>query len=348
MSVLTGIAARVETLPLANISTINFHNQNSETKYYSHNPAIPAIDQISTTNKACVYMYEDKYSFKRILPSDSLIFDSHFESGNLYSAFRFNPAEVQAGTDQLRDIYELQMTTDVNTHKYCQWFYFRVSNTRPGRVLFRITNFMKPWSMYCKGMRPLIYANVADESTGDTFKCWSRTGGDITYTPNEHTKGTSESPPTYTLAFTHCFERTNDNVYFAFALPYTYTDVQQYLNGLSSDKRVARIVRRRRLCNTTAGNRCDLLTITADATTPEELQTRSGIVIMSRVHPGETNASWIMQGIIDFLVGNTTEAMQLRERYVFKIIPMLNPGKPLFPQYFVALMVCIRWSYQWK
>lgn len=32
-----------------------------------------------------------------------------------------------------------------------------------------------------------------------------------------------------------------------------------------------------------------------------------------------------MHGIIDFLTGSSVEAMQLRERYVFKIIPMLNP-----------------------
>jgi hypothetical protein len=31
----------------------------------------------------CVYNYEDKYRFSRILNSDSLVFDSHFESGNL-------------------------------------------------------------------------------------------------------------------------------------------------------------------------------------------------------------------------------------------------------------------------
>lgn len=31
----------------------------------------------------CVYNYEDKYRFSRILSADSLVFDSHFESGNL-------------------------------------------------------------------------------------------------------------------------------------------------------------------------------------------------------------------------------------------------------------------------
>jgi cytosolic carboxypeptidase protein 2/3 len=32
-----------------------------------------------------------------------------------------------------------------------------------------------------------------------------------------------------------------------------------------------------------------------------------------------------MKGIIDFLVGNSPEAFVLREKFVFKIVPMLNP-----------------------
>ncbi len=45
----------------------------------------------------------------------------------------------------------------------------------------------------------------------------------------------------------------------------------------------------------------------------------------ARVHPGETNSSWMMKGIIDFLLSNAPEAYVLREKFVFKIVPMLNP-----------------------
>jgi len=48
------------------------------------------------------------------------------------------------------------------------------------------------------------------------------------------------------------------------------------------------------------------------------------VVLSARVHPGETVASWMMKGLIDFLIGNTREAEYLREKYVFKIVPMLN------------------------
>ena len=47
--------------------------------------------------------------------------------------------------------------------------------------------------------------------------------------------------------------------------------------------------------------------------------------ISARVHPGESNGSWMMKGLIDFLVSNAPKAKLLREKFVFKIVPMLNP-----------------------
>jgi hypothetical protein len=54
---------------------------------------------------------------------------------------------------------------------------------------------------------------------------------------------------------------------------------------------------RTELCRTLAGNICDLLTITAPSESAEELNARVGVVLTARVHPGESNASWIMQGL---------------------------------------------------
>jgi murein tripeptide amidase MpaA len=57
----------------------------------------------------------------------------------------------------------------------------------------------------------------------------------------------------------------------------------------------------------------------------EDMKKRKGIVISSRVHPGETNSSYMMKGMIDYLIGPSLGARMLRDNFVFKIIPMLNP-----------------------
>lgn len=50
----------------------------------------------------------------------------------------------------------------------------------------------------------------------------------------------------------------------------------------------------------------------------------------SRVHPGETPASYVLNGILNFLTGKKDhgpcqQGKILMDEFVFKIIPMLNP-----------------------
>ena len=68
-----------------------------------------------------------------------------------------------------------------------------------------------------------------------------------------------------------------------------------------------------------------MLIITNLLSSQDEIAERPSIILSSRVHPGESNASFIIEGTIKFLVSNEPEAKMLRDRYVFKIIPMLNP-----------------------
>ena len=68
-----------------------------------------------------------------------------------------------------------------------------------------------------------------------------------------------------------------------------------------------------------------MLIITSFNSDAEAIKYRKGIVISSWVHPGESNASYMMKGIIDYLTGPTLNAKILRDNFVFKIIPMLNP-----------------------
>lgn len=38
------------------------------------------------------------------------------------------------------------------------------------------------------------------------------------------------------------------------------------------------------------------------------MSSRAGIMVTARVHPGETNSSWMMQGLIDWLTSDATHA----------------------------------------
>lgn len=68
----------------------------------------------------------------------------------------------------------------------------------------------------------------------------------------------------------------------------------------------------------------------------------------ARVHPGETNASWMMKGALQQLLADTPEAQQLRETFVFKVGDMMTGGGAsrdaanscLLPDQQILLAVC--------
>ena len=122
------------------------------------------------------------------------------------------------------------------------------------------------------------------------------------------------------MSFTYVFEYDYDVVYMAFSQPYTYTDLQKYIKSLEDSPRNSKYLVREVLCYTLIGTPCDILTITS-----HKKKQKGGVVLTGRVHPGETVSSWMIQGVINFLLSDDKIAEQLRNRFIFKIIPMLNP-----------------------
>jgi murein tripeptide amidase MpaA len=64
-------------------------------------------------------------------------------------------------------------------------------------------------------------------------------------------------------------------------------------------------------------------------------------VLTARVHPGETVGSWMMRGVLFFLTDpHNEEAKLLRDNFVFKVIPMLNPDGVINGNYRCGLTGC--------
>ncbi|CAN0227561.1 unnamed protein product [Pylaiella littoralis] len=251
---------------------------------------------------------------------DTVVFESRFESGNLRSAEKIDTSE-----------YNLQLAFDINTDRHTQWFYFRLSNLRRDRLYkLNMQNLMKTEAVYNLGMQPLAYsqARAQHEDVG-----WYRTGSDVCYFKNQQTRAGLK--PFWTLTFVVQTKYDQDTLYLAHCFPYRYTDLQRYLNDLEvSPLGLSGAIRRRRLCETLAGNACDLLTITSPG---GDHASKKGIVISARVHPGETNASWMMKGVLDYLSSDCHSAVALREKFVFKIVPILNPDGVIVGNYRCSL-----------
>uniref|UniRef100_A0A3P9KHE2 Peptidase M14 domain-containing protein n=1 Tax=Oryzias latipes TaxID=8090 RepID=A0A3P9KHE2_ORYLA len=86
-----------------------------------------------------------------------------------------------------------------------------------------------------------------------------------------------------------------------------------------------------------AGNAVHVLTVTSESASRREAAHKRAVVLTARVHPGETNASWVMEGLLDFLLGDSEDAQVLRDNFVFKVVPMLNPDGVVVGNYRCSL-----------
>jgi hypothetical protein len=97
----------------------------------------------------------------------------------------------------------------------------------------------------------------------------------------------------FTLTFTMEFKNDMDDIFLAHCYPYTYSDLCRFINASCTVAEKDR-VRKTTLCKTIAGNDCEMLIITNFYSDPEDIALRKAIVISCRVHPGESNSSFIV------------------------------------------------------
>ena len=277
---------------------------------------------------------------------NTLIFESRFESGNLLCAFRTED----------ENSYQLYLQNDTNTTGYIQWFFFRVSNTQKGRkVNFNIINMLRKTCIYNHGLKIMTYSTMAaaKENLGWHRDCYNS----IYYVNNLYVYNTNNDKKRnlHSLSFDYEFKYDNDTVYFANCIPYFYSTLMKELNHYELNEEKYPYFYRKTLATTLGGNDLDMLTINSmydiykngitsvimpktnnfltiknnyennNNNNSQIIDERKAVVLIGRQHPGETVGSYVVKGCMDFLMGNSDEAKKLREIYLFKIVPMMNP-----------------------
>lgn len=284
----------------------------------------------------------------------TLEFDSRFESGNLSKAVKMSDYD-----------YKLYINNDIGTYNCNHWFYFSARNPRKSSITFKIVNMRKKDVLFQAGMKPAVYSLQLEGHQGIR---WHRDCSSVSYTENISNRASSHK--SFTLSFTYNFKYENDKVYFAYAVPYTYSDLQDYISLLTTC--YSDILRVDSICESLAGNSCQVITITeniedyisfaseqkiwnstgnnrkkvagkvvkdarrSEGFNEDRHKNKIGIVLMGRVHSGETVSSFMIKGAIDYLTSSS--GRMLRKNFVFKIVPMLNPDGVRYGSYRNSLL----------
>lgn len=258
-----------------------------------------AYDEHADAEKA------DTVEFPEDESDETLMFESRFESGNLWSATQVGPYE-----------YNLRVRPDWNTTSYAQWYYFAIANTRKGLAYkFNIINMRKKDSLYNYGMQPLTYSCKSTDEKGAAAGGWKRSGERVCYY-----RGGGKGHRT--LTFTYTAEHSHDTVFFAYSFPYTTRALEDDLSQYCQNPRSRVFVRREVLRKTALGRPVYLLKITDPSVDEKE---KKHVFLSARCHPGESNSSWMCKGALEFMLSDDAEAAQLRKLCVIHCVPMLNP-----------------------
>eukprot|EP01064_Diplonema_japonicum_P022277 TRINITY_DN3199_c0_g2_i1.p1 TRINITY_DN3199_c0_g2~~TRINITY_DN3199_c0_g2_i1.p1 ORF type:complete len:482 (+),score=108.99 TRINITY_DN3199_c0_g2_i1:48-1493(+) len=229
---------------------------------------------------------------------NGLTFRSNFDSGNL------GRVECIGGDDYMCHVTgDCEGTPHANSNS--TWFHFEVQGGDVGRtVMLHIKSLNAQTKLYGHDMRPVVRKGKGS---------WSR----ITTRP--HTVATQQH---FVVSWPYTFDGT-DPVRFAFTYPYSYCELKSHLAQWELLAKQSSIVFERSvLTKSLDGRDLDMLRITS----PKGRDSDKKIALFTaRVHPGETPASHMLHGLIDFLLSDNPQAAALRANFVFKIVPMLNP-----------------------
>jgi hypothetical protein len=188
-------------------------------------------------------------------------------------------------------------------NRQASWYYFALDDPAGSEVTIALTDLPGEYN-YVKG-------NLAINGATRPFISYDRR----TWTPLPASAVEWDEAET-SLRFRFALERSP--VWVAHVPPY----VNSHLDALLDDLKISRWVQREEI-GKTAGRRSLIL---LNITNPAVPASRKKVIwIMARQHAWETGTSWVIDGAVRFLAGDSAEAAHLRDRVLFKFFPMADP-----------------------
>lgn len=119
----------------------------------------------------------------------------------------------------------------------------------------------------------------------------------------------------FIVRFERSFEEST--VWLARFYPYTHQELLSYLDSIEDSP----FVHRTSIGQTVEGRAVDRITLT-DPSVPDESKSR--VWIHGRTHPAETGSSWVVEGLVNWLLEGSPEAQEALATLVVDIVPMHN------------------------
>lgn len=273
-------------------------------------------------------------------------FSGDFECGNLGHVYLTGPRE-----------YEIHLLPDPNEGLTTQWFFFRVEGLDPGEYFFNIVGFYRQCNLHWKGSKAAVFSErAARNGIG-----WQRIGENLNYYKWKNGKSpewafsfTFTVTERDTMYFAHAYPYTYTDLTKFLAsvggdcrpstLCKTFGDVPLPAVFWDADKGrcvdVQSLIERRKMTHEPPPIRVEdvsefsekiveLLRAWKDGKrnlpTGVVQQAKPVVIIVARTHPGETNSSYAMEGLMRVLFGNTPLGNRLRDSFSWLLIPMMNP-----------------------
>lgn len=298
-------------------------------------------EELADQNKKLIF---DPFSPVADLSNEDPKFSGDFESGNIGQVFKIG-----------KNKYEIHLIPDPNEQKTCQWFFFKVKNLVPGDYIFVLAGFYRQCNLHYKGSQICCLSeNKRKQGVG-----WQRIGDDMNFFKWKNGKY-SEWALSFkfnveendTMYFAHSYPYTYTdlmnclNELKPLCLP---SNLCKSFGGIdvpcifwdADEKKCVDI--------NNFLKECDNFTHEPPIIRDEEISEfsqyiidklkqwgkknlKDGIkhnkkpvfVIAARIHPGEANSSYAMEGLLRTIFAKNECGEQMR-KYSWLIIPMMNP-----------------------